>query len=86
MHETEADLVGLKLMARACYRPEAAARFWKNMQEASARSGKSTPGWLSTHPTHDKRFKAIDQKLPEANQIRVESGCDQVQGFWSAFG
>lgn len=62
-HEYEADRIGLILMAKAGYNPEAALTFWQNM---AAKGGKKPPEFLSTHPTDENRIKAIRQLLPEA--------------------
>jgi len=63
--ESEADRIGLILMAKAGYEPGAAVDFWGRM--AAAAGGKdSTPEFLRTHPADDKRIKAIQEQLPEA--------------------
>jgi len=46
--ESEADYLGLLMMAKACYDPNAAVRVWQRM-EAAGDSG--IPQWLSTHPS-----------------------------------
>jgi predicted Zn-dependent protease len=61
--ESEADTIGLELMARAGYDPRAALTLWKKM-EAKAGSG-GTPKFLSTHPEPDDRMKRIEKKLPQ---------------------
>ena len=60
--ETESDLVGLELMARAGYDPRAGITLWQKMQ--SANKG-APPQWLSTHPAGDTRIKEIQKHLPE---------------------
>ena len=59
--ETEADRIGLELMARAGYNPEAAVNVWRKMQAAN--SG-STPQFLSTHPSHGSRIKDLQALVP----------------------
>lgn len=60
--ESEADRVGLILMAKAGYPPDAAVTLWRNM-EANA---SSTPEFLSTHPSPGNRVENIKKQLPEA--------------------
>jgi predicted Zn-dependent protease len=64
--ESEADRIGLILMAKAGYDPRAATGFWERMARAS--SGGGTPEFLSTHPGHETRTQQIREWLPEAMQ------------------
>ena len=59
--ETEADLVGLELAARAGYDPRAGVTLWKKMQAAN-KGG--PPQWLSTHPAGNTRITEIEKALP----------------------
>ena len=59
--ETEADLVGLEIAARAGYDPRAAITLWQKM--AAAAKG-APPQWLSTHPNSGSRIKDIEASLP----------------------
>ena len=63
--ESEADHIGLILMAKAGYDPRAAVPFWRRMQK-TAGAGDATPEFLRTHPSDDRRIKAIEDELPEA--------------------
>ena len=65
-HETEADIGGLMLMARAGYNPQAAISVWQKMAQAG---GGSTPTFLSTHPSGADRIAVLQQYLPEAMGI-----------------
>ena len=60
--ETEADIVGLELAARAGYNPSAGVTLWRKMQQSSKGA---PPQWLSTHPASDSRIKEINKHLPE---------------------
>lgn len=61
--EIEADRIGLILMAKAGYEPEAAVSFWQGMSRAG---GAKPPAFLSTHPGGEARIQAIIKALPEA--------------------
>lgn len=60
--ETEADLVGLELAARAAYDPRAGVTLWRKMQAASKGA---PPQWLSTHPAGTTRIAEIEKTLPQ---------------------
>ena len=62
--ESEADHIGLILMAVAGYDPQAAIGVWERMKARSG-SGK-TPEWLSTHPADETRLADIRHWMPEA--------------------
>jgi predicted Zn-dependent protease len=64
--ESEADHIGLILMAKAGYDPRAAIPFWERM--SSGKQGKGPPEFLSTHPSGDTRMKQLRQWMPEALQ------------------
>jgi predicted Zn-dependent protease len=59
--ESEADQIGLELMARAGYDPRAALSLWNKMA-AAQQSGQ--PKFLSTHPAPKERIKDIEKNLP----------------------
>jgi Zn-dependent protease with chaperone function len=46
--ESEADYIGLMMMAKSCYNPAAAVRVWQRMEEAEKHG---IPEWMSTHPS-----------------------------------
>jgi predicted Zn-dependent protease len=60
--ESEADVVGLDLAARAGYDPRAGITLWEKMGKASKGA---PPAWLSTHPAGRDRIQEIRQHLPE---------------------
>lgn len=63
-HETEADKIGLILMAVAGYNPDEAAQLWKRMKANSG--GQSQPEFLSTHPSNDRRIENLTALVPMA--------------------
>ncbi len=60
--ESEADLVGMELAARAGYNPRAGVTLWQKM--AAANKG-APPQWLSTHPSGQSRIADIERNLPK---------------------
>jgi predicted Zn-dependent protease len=61
--ETEADLVGLDIVARAGYDPRAGITLWKKMGMLNRGA---PPQWLSTHPRGNNRIAQIQKHLPDA--------------------
>lgn len=61
--ESEADRIGLDLMARAGFDPRESVELWKNM---SAASGGQPPEFLSTHPSHETRIAQLEANMPAA--------------------
>lgn len=64
-HETEADHMGLLLMAAAGYDPNETIRFWERMTKATGASGEP-PEFMSTHPNHQTRIRDLTHWIPEA--------------------
>jgi predicted Zn-dependent protease len=60
--ESEADLVGMELAARAGYDPRAGVTLWKKM---AATNESAPPQWLSTHPSGTSRIAEIEANLPK---------------------
>lgn len=58
--ETEADLVGMEMAARAGFDPRAGITLWKKMGAASKGA---PPQWLSTHPSGNNRIADIERNL-----------------------
>ena len=58
--ESEADLIGLDLMAKAGFDPEQSVELWKNMM---AVGGKAPPEWMSTHPASENRISNLQAHI-----------------------
>jgi predicted Zn-dependent protease len=63
-HETEADRIGLTLMAIAGYNPDEAADLWRRM--AAQANSQAPPEFLSTHPATSTRIANLTAWAPEA--------------------
>ncbi|MGB5435810.1 MAG: M48 family metallopeptidase [Maribacter sp.] len=71
-HETEADRIGLQIMAIAGYDPAEAAELWKRMKANSG--GEAPPEFLSTHPSNDTRIANLTEWAPLAKQEAMKFG------------
>lgn len=65
-HESEADAIGLDLMAKAGFKPEESVSLWQNMAK---QGGQRLPQFLSTHPVPENRIKALQSKMAQANAL-----------------
>lgn len=65
--ESEADLIGLELMARAGFDPRQSVQLWQNMSAAS--NGEQPNPFLSTHPSNDNRIKTLQAHMDKAMQL-----------------
>ncbi len=62
-HESEADILGLELMAKAGFNPLESIQLWKNME---AEGGKESPEFLSSHPSHRTRMDDLIEHMSTA--------------------
>tara|TARA_R110002072_G_scaffold303140_2_gene495655 strand:+ start:27439 stop:28347 length:909 start_codon:yes stop_codon:yes gene_type:complete len=76
-HETEADLIGIKLMAEAGYDPSEAPLFWERF--SAAKSGETPMEFLSTHPSDARRAADLRASLPDA--LKVYNKATQQYGL-----
>ena len=70
--ETEADLVGLELAARAGFNPAAAVSLWQKMGNATG-SAQGGLAFLSTHPTGPDRIRELEQNVPRVQGLYLQS-------------
>lgn len=82
--ESEADLLGLDLMAKAGFDPAESVGLWRNMERAG---GAEPAEFLSTHPSHATRIRDLQQRIPYAAQLSAAArangknpGCDARAG------
>ena len=81
-YETEADLLGARIMARAGYDPRDLANMFRTIEQQTGGGG---GGFFSDHPSPSNRYQRINEeatRLPvSANPIKVTSGFRSVQEF-----
>ncbi|KAI8633688.1 peptidase family M48-domain-containing protein [Xylariaceae sp. FL1651] len=80
--ESEADYIGLMMMAEACYDPREALGFWQRME---GRQREEPPEWMSTHPSNHNRIQKIQEWMPKALEKMHESDCQGTSTFATLF-
>lgn len=76
-HETEADRIGLQIMAIAGYDPTEAAELWRRMKAKSG--GQAPPEFMSTHPSNDTRIANLTAWAPLAKEEARKFGVVSFQ-------
>lgn len=71
--ESEADLLGLQIAAKAGYNPKAAITLWQKFGKLDAGSNNKIMGMLSTHPLPDKRMKDLSESVPKFMPYYLEA-------------
>ena len=74
--ESEADLIGLELAARAGYNPRSGVTLWNKMAAASQGA---PPQWLSTHPSGPTRIRDIERALPQVEPLYARAARPAVR-------
>ncbi len=83
-HESEADHIGLMLMAKAGYDPSEAPRFWQRFGQSHL--GQQPPEFMSTHPNDEHRSQSLAALLADAQGLYQASATryglgDPIPGF-----
>jgi len=68
--KTEADTIGIDLMARAGFDPAQSVELWRNM---AALSGEAPPELASTHPSNQSRIANLQAHLADAERVAAEA-------------
>lgn len=64
VQESEADMIGVDLMAKAGFDPRQSIALWQKMEQAS--QGRQPIEFMSTHPAHATRIQSLEQHMPQA--------------------
>jgi len=70
-HETEADVIGLELMAKSGFAPEQSVNLWQNMDNAN--QGQRPPEFMSTHPSPKSRIQTLKTHIPKAKILQQQT-------------
>ncbi|WP_233208708.1 M48 family metallopeptidase [Zhongshania marina] len=74
--ESEADIVGLDLMAKSGFNPEASVALWQNM---GALSQGQPPEFMSTHPSHESRIKDLQKQMLTAKPLYQKAQANGIR-------
>ncbi|KAF9363191.1 hypothetical protein BGX34_004655 [Mortierella sp. NVP85] len=80
--ESEADQIGLMLIAQACFDPRESVNMWARM--ASTERGPSL-AFLNTHPASKDRMRKLEQWMPEALETFNKSDCRTTNAWADMF-
>jgi Zn-dependent protease with chaperone function len=79
-YETQADMLGAQILARAGYDPRDLANMFKTIEKESGGSG---PEWLSTHPSPENRYQNIEREASllrvSPNPIKITRGFERIK-------
>lgn len=76
-HESEADAIGLQIMALAGYDPDEGYKLWERMSAASG--GGSTSSLLSTHPSNQSRIAHLKELAPKVKAEAKKYGVTRFE-------
>ncbi|PPC91516.1 MAG: peptidase [Methylobacter sp.] len=82
LHESEADIIGVDLMAKAGFDPKQSIALWQKMSQLS--QGQQPVEFLSTHPSNSTRIGQLEAHMPtalqyyqQAQSLGRQPGCTQ---------
>ena len=81
-YETQADILGAQIMARAGYDPRDLAEMFRTIERQGGGSG--GPEWLSSHPNPGNRYERINQEaaqLPVNRTVRDSRDFNEIQAY-----
>ena len=67
VHESEADMIGVDLMAKAGFDPRQSIALWQKMEQAS--KGQQPIEFMSTHPSHATRIQDLEKRMPQGTDL-----------------
>ncbi|MDP1665654.1 MAG: M48 family metallopeptidase [Methylobacter sp.] len=67
VHESEADTIGVDLMAKAGFDPRQSIGLWQKMEQVS--QGQQPIEFMSTHPSHATRIQDLEKRMPQAMSL-----------------
>ncbi len=82
--ESESDVIGIELAAKAGYDPRAAVSLWRKMSELGG--GRGEFDWFSTHPSPQKRMDELNRLVPKMDAHFRTPGARPVYPLKSALG
>ena len=69
--ESEADIIGVDLMAKAGFDPRQSITLWQKMEQAS--QGQQPIEFMSTHPANATRIQTLEQHMPQAMALYLQA-------------
>ncbi|KAF9163625.1 hypothetical protein DFQ27_001101 [Actinomortierella ambigua] len=81
--ETEADEIGLQLMAQACFDPRESPKMWARMHKTE--KGQFRLAFLTTHPASQDRAKRLEEWMPQALDTWNKSDCAATNEYAAEF-
>ncbi len=69
--ESEADIIGLDLMAKAGFDPRQSITLWQKM--STANNGRQPAEFLSTHPSNSSRIENLNNRIPQVMSVRQQA-------------